>query len=329
MHHTRFTFRARAEEAPGERWQEYFSESWPWYRQWYLQEGEAARPPYAACARALKAHMPELVPLYERLVALAGGGDLEARLLSFWEPPPYLAGCTQGAQGGPSPVLVRNYDYSPSRLEGAVWSTAWLRPVIGMGDCLWGLLDGMNDAGLAVSLTFGGRRVRGSGFGIPILVRYLLETCTDVYQAREAIRHVPVNLAHNLTIVDGAGAVLTAYLGPDRSPVFREIGVATNHQELVEWPEHARATRTVEREQEVLRLLADGLGHEELIEAFLAPPLYSDAYSRGFGTLYTAAYRPREGRVDYLWPGEPAWTKTFRDFPEDERTQVLIEAAVA
>ena len=49
-----------------------------------------------------------------------------------------------------------------------------------MSDCLWGLLDGVNDAGLAVSLTFGGRRDVGDGFGIPIVVRYLLEVCSDV-----------------------------------------------------------------------------------------------------------------------------------------------------
>ena len=78
-------------------------------------------------------------------------------------------------------MLVRNYDYAPSRMEGIIWSTRLAeRRVIGMSDCLWGLLDGMNDAGLAVSLTFGGRRVLGDGFGIPLVVRYLLETCDDV-----------------------------------------------------------------------------------------------------------------------------------------------------
>ena len=34
-----------------------------------------------------------------------------------------------------------------------------------MLDCLWGLLDGVNDAGLALSLTFGGRPQVGAGFG--------------------------------------------------------------------------------------------------------------------------------------------------------------------
>jgi hypothetical protein len=35
------------------------------------------------------------------------------------------------------------------------------RRVVGVSDCLWGLIDGMNDAGLAASLAFGGRRAVG------------------------------------------------------------------------------------------------------------------------------------------------------------------------
>jgi predicted choloylglycine hydrolase len=331
LHTVEFTFRALAEPEPGAVWERYFTESWPWYRQWYLQDGEQARPSYSECARMLRTHMPEFVPTWEQLVELAGGGDLEARLLSLWAPPPFLAACTQAVSAGAGgPTLVRNYDYSPSLLEGVVWRAGWAgRRVIGMGDCLWGLLDGMNDAGLAVSLTFGGRRVVGPGFGIPLLVRYLLETCETVDEARVAIGHVPVNLAHNLTLVDAAGSVVTAYLAPDRPPRFRDTPVATNHQGEVEWAEHATAVRTVEREEHVLALLAAGLSADELAAAFLEPPLYSDAYSQGFGTLYTAAYSPTARRVSYMWPGSPTWEKSFDAFPEDTRTQLLGEAAAA
>ncbi len=331
MEPANFTFRALAEAGPGEVWQRYFQESWPWYRSWYLQEGDEARPSYLVCARMVREHLPELLPTYERLVELAGGGDLEARLLSFWSPPPYLAGCSQGVSlSDGSPLLVRNYDYAPSRLEGTVWCTGWGgHRVIGMGDCLWGLLDGMNAAGLAVSLTFGGRRFVGAGFGIPIVVRYLLQTCTTVGEAEDALRRIPVNLAHNLTIVDGSGSVVTAYLAPDREPMFRPTPVATNHQIDIEWTEHAAATRTVEREEYVLELLDRQLGPGEFAAAFLRPPLYSDAYSVGFGTLYTAAYRPLEGCVDYVWPDAEPWTKSFDDFPLDSREQPLVEASAA
>src|SRR5438093_2183330 len=253
-----FTFTTIEELELGPKWAAAFQERWPHYREWFLREGEEARASYATSVRMLRAHMPELMPAYERVVELAGGGDLAARMLSLYRPPPYLAACSQGVwtRGG-GPALIRNYDYSPSRLEGIAWHTRLLdgMRVIGMSDCLWGLLDGMNDAGLAVSLTFGGRRVLGDGFGIPIVVRYLLETCADVAGAREALARLPFSLSHNLTIVDREGAVLTAYLSPDREPIFREFPAATNHQGLVEWPEQAKATQTIERERCIIDLL--------------------------------------------------------------------------
>ena len=113
-----FTFRAAEALDLGPAWQAVFEEKWPHYKAWFLREGEAARPSFATSVRMLRAHMPELVPAYEHVVELAGGGDLAARMLSLYKPPPYLAACSQGVwtrEGGP--MLVRNYDYAPSRFE--------------------------------------------------------------------------------------------------------------------------------------------------------------------------------------------------------------------
>jgi predicted choloylglycine hydrolase len=320
-----FTFRSVQEDEPGPAWQAIFEEKWPHYRAWFLKEGEEARPSYATSVRMLRAHMPELLPAYERVVELAGGGDLAARMLSIYKPPPYLAACSQGVwtrEGGP--ILVRNYDYAPSRFEGIIWSTRLLeRRVIGTSDCLWGLLDGMNDAGLAVSLTFGGRRVLGDGFGIPIVIRYLLETCGTTEAARATVARLPFALAHNLTIVDAAGDVVTAYVSPDREPIFRPFPAATNHQGLVEWPEQARLTRTIERERCIVGLLDDeSSAADAFVDAFLRDPLFSTAYASGFGTLYTAAFRPLEGSVDYLWPSG-TWRLGFDRFEQASRVEPL------
>jgi hypothetical protein len=46
--------------------------------------------------------------------------------------------------------------------------------------CCGGLPDGTNDAGLAVSLTWGVRSVHGRGFAVLIVVRCLLTTCDSV-----------------------------------------------------------------------------------------------------------------------------------------------------
>jgi predicted choloylglycine hydrolase len=320
-------FEAIEEREPGERWQAAYETMWPAYRGWYLKEGEAARPDLATCRRMLREHMPELVPTYERLVELAGGDELAARFLSLYRPPGFVVGCSQAAwtRDG-APVLVRNYDYPATRAEGIVYSTAWTgRRVIGMSDCLWGLLDGVNDAGLAASLTFGGRRAVGDGFGIPLVIRYLLETCASVGEARAQLAQIPVHAAQNVTLLDRTGAVVTACLSPDREPDFSAVPAATNHQREDDWPDYARAVRTFERERYLLELLDEGdLTRDRFVQAFLEPPLYSEAFSNGFGTIYTAAYFPAEGRAEYRWPGF-AWTQPFDAFVEDEHIQTFTE----
>jgi predicted choloylglycine hydrolase len=324
------TFRAADEPQPGAGFAARFEDLWPAYRRWFLLEGDRARPSYVTGRRMLQTFMPELIGIYDRLVELAGGGDLAARMLSLYRPSPYLAGCSQAARSTGEPLLVRNYDYAPERLEAVVVRTCWNgRGVIGMSDCLWGLLDGINEDGLAVSLTFGGRRVLGDGFGIPLVVRYLLETCADVAEARRTLERLPFQMAHNLTLADVSGAAVTAEVAPDRDVVFREPAVATNHQGAVDWHEHAQMTRTIERERYLLSLMADpGLGPDEFIGAFAAPPLYTTSLSRGFGTLYTAVYRPLTGQVELRWPGA-TWRQSFADFREEAVKAVLTEPVAA
>src|SRR6266436_5739426 len=89
-----FTFQAVAEDQPGPKWRALFDRFWPAYERWFLSEGDKARPRYLTSLRQLRAHMPELVPTYERLVELAGNTDLVARFLSSFCPPSYLIACS-------------------------------------------------------------------------------------------------------------------------------------------------------------------------------------------------------------------------------------------
>jgi hypothetical protein len=101
--------------------------------------------------------------------------------------------------------------------------------------------------------------------------------------------------------------------------VITHASVATNHQERVEWKSHARFTATVERERFLLRRLTlHKEPQEEFIHAFLQPPLYSIAFDEGFGTLFTAVYRPRLGEMEYRWPNSK-WTFSFDAFEEGSR----------
>jgi len=315
-------------EAVGEgRLPELFTRRWPAYRRWYEQDGDRARPSLEQAVAALEQHMPELVPIWSALVAATGADELGARMLTLYDPPPLLSGCSQAALPGEA-ALVRNYDYDPNLFDAVVLQTQFTDTrVIGMADQLWGLLDGVNDRGLAVSITFGGRREIGEGFGIPLVVRYLLETCGDVDEASAAIGRLPVHMAYNVTMVDLAGRTATAFVGPGRQAEVRPLEVITNHQDPVMWEEYARATRTLEREQHLSAMVADGgIAEHRLVDAFLEPPLYARGFDRGFGTLYTAVYRPAEGIVDFRWPGS-TWRQAFAAFVEGEHTVPLIPDA--
>jgi predicted choloylglycine hydrolase len=317
-------WRAIKEELPGPKWAGLFHEYWPHYKKWWLKEGVSARPTYTESHKALSAHMPEMVPIYEDLCDLAGGGDLAARFLSFYCPPPYLTGCSQAIWTGKEPVLVRNYDYNPKAFDSLTLQTGWGgRRVIGTSDGLFGLVDGMNDAGLAISLTFGGRRDVGIGFGVPLILRYVLQTCKTAEEAGEVLSRVPTHMSYNVTVIDKKRKYLTAMLAPDRPAILTHAAVATNHQETVEWISHARITATVERERYLLqRITLHRDPEEKFIGAFLRPPLYSTAFSMGFGTLYTAVYRPRLGQMEVRWP-DVNWKHSFDDFQEGVR-QVMI-----
>jgi predicted choloylglycine hydrolase len=248
--------------------------------------------------------MPELVPLYERLVAVAGGGDAIARFLGLYRPTPYLTACSQAVWTRGTPRLIRNYDYHPELWDAALLQTRWLgTEVIAMSDCLWGVLDGMNGAGLAVSLSFGGRKVVGDGFGIPLVLRYILETCDTVAAAVAALERIPVHMAYNVTLLDALGRYATVLVAPDRPAVSTFRLVATNHQHWVEWSQHARATGTLEREQKLTAHLEDPAETaDRFVARFLEPPLFATEFHRGWGTLYTAEYRPASGEAIYRWP---------------------------
>ena len=322
-------WRAVSEDRPGPKWAGLFEEYWPDYHRWWLREGAEARPGYWDSVQALKTHMPEIVPIYEELCDLAGGSDHASRFLSFYCPPPYLSGCSQAIWPGSEPVLVRNYDYSPHAFDSLILRTEWQgRAVMGTSDGLWGLVDGINDAGLAISLTFGGRRVVGDGFGVPLILRYVLQTCETAEEAGKVLARVPTHMSYNVTVIDAKRRYLTALMAPDRPTVLTHAAVATNHQERVEWASHARFTATVERERFLLQRLTLHVEPEEkFISAFLRPPLYSPAFDMGFGTLYTAVYRPRRLEMEVCWP-RARWPMNLKHFQEGSKVIHIPTIAV-
>lgn len=315
-------FRALAEGGPGSRWKQVFDNGWPGWSAWLGDragdESDARRAEFA-----LRRHMPEFVPVWERLVEVAGGDARAARFLTFWTPPRYLMHCAQAAiVDDDGPALLRNYDLDPRLTEGILLRSAWMgRPVMGMVDGLSGLSDGMNAAGLAVSLAFGGRAAHGQGFGVPLILRYVLEVCRDTQDGVEALRALPCHMAYNMTLIDRAGQHATVLLSPDRPALLRSDRFATNHQLGIEWPWHGRLSQSAERFAALGAMLArEQTTGDRILAGLMSAPLHSLRYGEGFGTLFTALYRPASGRMELHWPGLAPLVQGFDQFFETERT---------
>jgi len=297
-----------------------FAAAWPSYRTWFLREGTDARPSYADSRAALAWHMPELLGTYDALVASAGGGDLEARFLSHWCPPPVVTACSLATWDRDAHLLVRSYDYPPMLCDTTVLASSWTGTrVLAMSDCLWGAVDGVNAHGLAVAIAFGGRPVVGTGFGIGLVVRYLLEVAGDVGEAVAVLARMPVSMSYNVALADRGGASAIVEVAPDLPAALTGRRTAANRQShgvgptVTEWSDHARRSGTLEREAALEAAVAEtSATPSSLIGTFLTAPVQRDPALHEWGTVFTSVYDCDAGTLDVLWPDD-AWHLSLWD----------------
>ena len=128
------------EADPGPRWQALFAATWPGYRRWYLQRDVRHRPtlrpgagqlahPHARAGADLRARWSS----WRRQPSRAGAmrrsdDDVAARMLTLWDPPRFLPGCSQAVVTDPEIAVCRNYDYSPELWERVVYSSRFSGP---------------------------------------------------------------------------------------------------------------------------------------------------------------------------------------------------------
>lgn len=307
----RLNFRFISDDADPEALPAAFAAYWPAYQKW-IRRSPTTDAHF--CTRQLRNHMPELVPVFERLLDRFGGGDDVARFLTLYDPPRVVRACTQLALNADRPILIRSYDHHPRLFDAIVLGSNWSgNATLAMTDCLWGALDGVNERGCAVSLAFGGRSATGAGFAAPIVLRYVLETCATVQEVRATLDRVPVSMPYTFVAIDSTGDFVTAYLGPDRPAKFVARRASANHQGRVEWHAYASQTQSVERLACAESLLTHPCSTRAVRDAFLAPPLWRDDYARGGGTLYVVEYEPAAGTMVMRWPGGRAERLALND----------------
>jgi predicted choloylglycine hydrolase len=191
-------------------------------------------------------------------------------------------------------------------------------PVMGMVECLWGLSDGVNAAGLSVALAFGGRSEVARGFGVTTILRYVLETCATVGQALAVLARVPSHMAYNVTLADRHEATATVELVPGGGARRMPSAIATNHQHGPEAAECSALERSEERLDHLEMLLSNKIAPDALGDVFLKEPLFQRNYSAGSGTLFTALYDPKACSLELRWPGH-SWSQRLDAFREGRR----------
>ena len=300
-----------------------FNVHWPAYKAWYQAKlTDAGNSKILKQAESqLANYMPEMLPIYENLREVSNDCPVAAHFFTGYQPPAYLVNCSQAILIDDEPMLIRNYDLSPTLSENLISQTDCLgQSIIGTNECLWGLDDGMNQAGLAASLTFGGSKKVGKGFGIPYIMRYVLQTCETVKQAIIVLQRIPSHMAYNVTLLDKKGNFATVMLAPDQAAIVTREPCITNHQQHITWPEQAAFSKTIERKEFLNKLLSKKmLKKSELREAFLKKPLHSINFTQNFGTVFTAIYQPTKGDLSYHWPNEKPLKQSFEQFVEQNR----------
>ncbi len=252
------TFSAIKNTQSNQQWLNNFNLHWPAYKSWYQsrKNGQINSTNLRIAEKTLNGFMPEITPIYQQLKHLVNDNPVACQFLTLHQPPAYLINCSQIVLSNPEPTLIRNYDLSPDLSENTIFYTDWLdRKVISTNECLWGADDGINDAGLAISLTFGGRKAVGTGFGIPIILRYILQTCETTKQAVKQLRRIPSHMSYNITVVDKSGDYATVHVAPDRQARVTKDRIATNHQQTIEWQEQANFSKTLERKEYLEKLI--------------------------------------------------------------------------
>ena len=310
-------FACRSELYPGEKLAQRFPETWPDYQRWFTL---SKAPATALEGRAqLRNYMPELLSTYDAFCGILAADEQVVAFLSLSTPPAFRAGCSQAAWARQPLTLIRNYDFPAHLCERQLLHSNWHGTnVMAMTDCLWGVLDGMNEHGLAVSLAYGGNEERGDGFAITLVLRYVLEFCKTTDDAVAVLCRVPVHMPYNITVLDRSGHCKTVVICPGKKTQVTRFAFATNHQAGNPREDLDAVADSCEREAFLSTRLADpAQTHDGMLDMFLHPPLLRKASNwRGWGTLYTASYHVESGTTQLSWPDGQTIEQVFGRFQE-------------
>jgi len=275
-----------------------------WIPGYVAQFGGKKEKPAKRAVSELKSWFKEFNPtVLEEMQGTADAWKVNADgLLYFHESWLIPAGCTQlAAKKGTGAIIGRNYDLS-DKLHDKCLTTTRLDGTytnIGFNLLNFGRTDGINEKGLAVSMSAAGRPIgygdwmrkpQIEGLQFWTIIRALLDNCANVKEAETVLKKVPKGCSVNMFLADSAGNITLAKVMPGNVE-FVEVGekgmCAANHFDDDPNPLPNSITRLQTASESVS-------GDVSAMKKYLGTPFPAGActydYKNCFGTLHSAVY---------------------------------------
>lgn len=274
--------------------------------------------------------------LNEELEGCADALGVQVEQLAFWGMTSLCPNCSQIAVL-PSktkegvPLLARNYEFHPDAEDFTLvrTSVAGKHSHLGTSVMSFGRDDGMNECGLAVTMSSCGfpvgpleymRKPQVKGLQFWAVIRSVLENCSDVEDALELLKEMPIAFNVNLMLMDRKGDVALVETVDGRVAVKRICPegketylCATNHVVLPELlPYEPQAMRHSVVRLEWMKKQMDGagkVGREDLkrmLHSMYPDGLCCHFFRDFFGTTKSMVISPVQGTIELCWGGEDA-----------------------
>lgn len=220
--------------------------------------------------------------------------------------------------------LARNSDFDKSiknLTDSAFYKLDNSYTFIGNTTAMIQMEDGMNEKGLACALTFVYPTVRGVGFNAGFLIRYILEKCSTVNQARVFLENVDIGSSQNVIVIDNSGEILLAELNAE-DRYFEQISSGciyrTNHFISDRMSKYQVKIKDDICSHDRYKTLKNS--SSDLLDESDLKPLLSGKFgfmcqydrSKQFDTLWSSIYDLKENRI-YRCEGNPSRKTYFID----------------
>ncbi len=292
----------------------------------------------------LRAYYENACPgITEELRGVADSLNLSIDMMSYWETSlcsPSMNTCSQFAvlpsitEDGHA-YFGRNYDYDTTRDDNVLCTTRAKGKTshIGFTAFLFGRHDGMNEHGLAASLSGGGVfdvPLKQRGFVIWVAIRSILESCRSVKEALNLLKKIPVGEFDNLVLLDrNKNAALVEYA--DGTLDVKQISdkdsegflFSVNHFTLPKTKQFNQMNKfllshSTQRSRVINSTLQSNTPHikkhdiRRLLSTLHPNGLCNHYYNDGFGTVWSAIFDTTDREVDVCF-GAPSHNE-YRPF---------------